>query len=252
MRAMVLAAGLGTRLRPLTLTTPKPLVEVAGRPMIAWALDLVRSAGIVDVAINLHHLGDRIRAALGDGSALGLNIRYFPEDPILDTGGGIAAARGFLDGDAFVVLNSDTITDVDLPAMIAFHRERGATATMMLRPDPEAARYGVIEIDAAARVRRFLGRPAAGFRADEEGGLRALMFGGVHVLEPRVFAYMGTGAFSITRETYPRLLAAAEPVAAWVHEGFWQVLDTPGGLAAGRDAVRRHMSRENREAEEFR
>lgn len=243
MRAMILAAGLGTRLRPLTLTTPKPLVEVAGRPMIDYALDLVRSVGIVDVAINLHHLGEQIRAALGDGSAVGLNLRYFPEDPILDTGGGIAAARGFLDGDAFVVLNSDTITNVDLGAMIDFHQARGATATMMLRPDPEAARYGVIEIDAAGRIRRFLGKPAADLGDAEAAGLRALMFGGVHIFEPRVFRHMGTGVFSITRETYPRMLAAAEPLYGFAHDGFWRVLDTHAGLAEGRTAVRQHLSK---------
>jgi NDP-sugar pyrophosphorylase family protein len=243
MRAMVLAAGLGTRLQPLTLTTPKPLVEVAGRPMIDYALDLVRSVGIVDVAINLHHLGGQIRTALGDGSAHGLNIRYFPEDPILDTGGGIAAARGFLDGDSFMVLNSDTITDVDLGAMIDFHRARGATATMMLRPDPEAARYGVIEIDAAGRIRRFLGKPAADLDEAEAAGLRGLMFGGVHIFEPRLFAYMGTGVFSITRETYPRMLAAGEPLCGFVHDGFWRVLDTHAGLAEGRAAVQQHLSK---------
>lgn len=243
MKAMVLAAGLGTRLRPLTETTPKPLVDVCGRPMIAYALDLVRSVGIVDVAINLHHLGDHIRAALGDGSDYGLRLHYFDEDPILDTGGGIANARALLGGERFVVLNSDTITDIDLAAMLDLHESRRATATMLLRPDPEAERYGVIEVDAQQRVRRFLGRPAPGLDADEASRLTSLMFGGVHIFEPRVFDYMETGVFSITRETYPRMLAAGEPIVGYIHHGFWRVLDTPEGLAAGRDAVRRHLSK---------
>src|SRR5262249_8423600 len=106
MRAMILAAGKGTRLRPLTDTVPKPLLEVAGRPMIALPLDLLRAAGIRDVVINLHHLGGQLRAALGDGSAYGVRITYSEEDPILDTGGAIAAARDFLIGDTFVVLNA--------------------------------------------------------------------------------------------------------------------------------------------------
>ncbi len=243
MKALVLAAGLGTRLRPLTLTTPKPLVDVCGRPMIAYALDLVRSVGIVDVAINLHHLGDHLRAALGNGDAYGLRLHYFEEDPILDTGGGIANARPFLDSDRFVVLNSDTITDVDLAAMIERHESRRATATMMLRPDPETERYGAIEIDETQRIRRFLGRPAPDLDAEAADRLEALMFGGVHIFEPRVFDYMESGVFSITRETYPRMLAAREPLIAYVHRGFWRVLDTPEGLAAGRDAVREHLSR---------
>lgn len=241
MRALVLAAGLGTRLRPLTLTTPKPLVEVAGRPLIHYALDVLATAGIVEVGINLHHLGDQVRTALGDGDALGFRFTYFPEDPILDTGGAIANARSFLDGAPFVVLNSDTITSVDLGEMLATHERHDAIATMLLRPDPEAERYGVIEADRGGRIRRFLGRSAPDLCSDEP--LRALMFGGIHVFSPRVFSYMEPGTFSITRETYPRMLAAGERLAAYVYDGFWCVLDTPDGLAAGRDALLARMSK---------
>src|SRR5262245_7352309 len=99
MRGMILAAGKGTRLRPLTDTVPKPLLEVAGRPMITFSLQLLRAAGIKEVMINLYHLGEQIRNCLGDGSAYGLRIMYSQEDPILDTGGAIAAVREFLDGD---------------------------------------------------------------------------------------------------------------------------------------------------------
>src|SRR5258706_2851077 len=95
MRAMILAAGKGTRLRPLTDSIPNPLIDVAGQPMIAFPLQLLRNAGIQDVVINLHHLGEQIRSALGDGSTYGVRIRYSEEDPILDSGGGIAAAREF-------------------------------------------------------------------------------------------------------------------------------------------------------------
>jgi NDP-sugar pyrophosphorylase family protein len=226
---MILAAGLGTRLRPLTDTCPKPLIDVGGRPMIAFALDLVRTAGITEVAVNLHHLGDRLRAALGHGEQHGVRITYFDEHPILETGGGIANARNFLEGAEFVVLNADTMTDLPLADMIAFHRERGALATMFLRPDPEARRYGLIEIDGDDRIRRFLGQPAT-----VSEPLRALMFGGVHVFSPRVFDYLGTGAYSITRRTYPEMLKAGEPLYGFVFDGYWQVLDTPAGLAAGR------------------
>lgn len=226
---MILAAGFGTRLRPLTDTCPKPLIDVGGKPMIAFALELVRSAGITEIAINLHHLGKQIRDTLGHGKIHGVHITYFEEDPILDTGGGISAARSFLEGGDFVVLNADTVTDLPLTEMIAFHRERRATATMFLRRDPEAARYGLIEIDSHGRIRRFLGQPA---EVDEP--LTRLMFGGVHILSPRVFEYLPDGIYSITRQTYPRLLAAAEPLYGYVFDGYWQVLDTPEGLEAGR------------------
>jgi len=234
---MILAAGLGTRLRPLTDTCPKPLIDVGGRPMIAFALDLVRAAGISEVAINLHHLGDQLRKALGHGENYGVRFTFFEEDPILETGGGISNARNFLDGDEFVVLNADTMTDLDLSDTIAFHRRHAALATMFLRPDPEAQRYGTIEIDGEHRIRRFLGQPA---EAGEP--LRQLMFGGVHVFSPRVFDYLPSGAYSITKTTYPRMLQAEEPLYGYVFDGYWQLLDTPAGLEAGREHVARRRS----------
>jgi NDP-sugar pyrophosphorylase family protein len=229
MRGMILAAGFGTRLRPLTDECPKPLIDVGGKPMIAYALEMLRGAGITEVAVNLHHLAGQIRDALGHGEKYGVEITYFEEKEILDTGGGVAAARSFLEGGDFVVANADSVTDLPLADMVAYHRERDATATMFLRRDPQAAGYGLIEIDAECRIRRFLGQPQ-----QVEGPLLALMFGGVHVLSPRVFGYMQGGAYGITRQTYPRMLAASEALYGYVFDGYWQVLDTHAGLQAGR------------------
>ena len=116
---MILAAGFGTRLRPLTEAVPKPLLRVAGRPIIEYPLLLLRAAGIRDVVINLHHLGDQIRKRLGDGSAYGLRIVYSTEEEILDTGGGIKKAEALLSDGSFVVINSDTIMDAPLEELIA-------------------------------------------------------------------------------------------------------------------------------------
>ncbi len=116
MRAMILAAGFGTRLRPLTNTVPKALVPVAGRPLIEYGLFWLKAQGVEEVVINLHHLGDKIRDTLGDGRMYGLRIVYSPEEPILDTGGGIKKAQPWLDGETFLVLNCDTILDLDLAA----------------------------------------------------------------------------------------------------------------------------------------
>lgn len=227
---MILAAGMGNRLRPLTDRMPKPLIEVGGQPLIAYPLALVRAAGITDVVINLHHLGAQLRDALGDGTRYGVSIRYSEEDPILDTGGGIKRAEPLLGASRFVVLNSDTICDVDLRDVIAWHTARGALATMVLRPDREAAtRYGVIEIDRAARIRRFLGQPR-----EVAEPLTPLMFAGIHVFEPDVFAFMGEGRFGINALTYPRLLTAGRPLYGYRFDGYWRVLDTHPGLAEGR------------------
>lgn len=233
MRAMILAAGFGTRLRPLTDTVPKALVEVAGHPMVAYPLAVVREAGIREVIINLHHLGGEIRRVLGDGSRYGLAITYSEEDPILDTGGAIKKAEPFLGGDTFVVLNADMVIDLDLASVVAWHRQRGAVATMVLRRNDGPRDYGLIEVDRGGRIRRFLGQPPelAENLAPEE--LTPMMFTGVHVFEPAVFSYMREGRFGINAETYPAMLAAGEPLYGYRFDGYWSVLDTPDLLAEG-------------------
>jgi NDP-sugar pyrophosphorylase family protein len=226
---MILAAGFGNRLRPLTDRTPKPLLHIAGKPLIAYSLALLRAAGIRDVIVNLHHHGDDIRAALGDGSAYGVSITYSPEDPILDTGGAIKRAQSFLQDDRFVVLNADIICDVDLRAVTAWHAQRGALATMVLRRDPDVVRWGAIEIDAQCRIRRFLGVPR-----EVAEPLTSLMFASVHVFDPGVFAYLDDGVFGINRVTYPRMLTAGCPLYGYEYNGYWSALDTHERLAEGR------------------
>lgn len=226
---MVLAAGFGSRLRPLTDHVPKPLVPVGAHPMIAYPLAVLRAAGIREVLVNLHHLGDQICTVLGNGDAYGLAIRYSAEDPILDTGGAIQKAQEFLGGDTFVVINADILIDLPLAEVITWHRRQGALATMVLRPDPQATRYGVIEIDADSHIRRFLGQPP-----HVSAALRPLMFAGVHVFEPAVFDFMEPGRFGINAVTYPRMLAAGCPLFGYAFEGYWRVVDTHAGLAEGR------------------
>jgi NDP-sugar pyrophosphorylase family protein len=226
---MILAAGFGSRLRPLTDQIPKALIPVAGKPLIAYPLALLREAGIREVLINLHHRGEQIRSALGDGSAYGVSIEYSEEDPILDTGGAIKNAEHFLGGDTFLVLNADTVIDLRLADLIDWHRRKESLATMVLRPDPEASRYGEIEIDAAGRLRRFLGEPA-----NVPEPLTPLMFAGIHVFEPQVLEQMEHGRFGITRVTYPKMLREGQRLFGYLFQGYWRVLDTHAGLAEGR------------------
>lgn len=227
MRALVLAAGHGKRLRPLTLTTPKALVRIAGRPVIEYTLGLLRRSGITEVAVNLHHLGGQIRQALGSGAQLGVKIKYSDEDPLLDTGGAVKKLASWLGTGTFVVVNADTIMDLGLAAVLHAHRETGAIATMVVRADPMAERYGLVEIDRSNRVRRFLGQPA-----ETITGLDARMFAGLQVLDPRVFAYMPRlEPFGITRQTYPAMLSAGEPVFGFPFDGFWATVDRPEDIA---------------------
>ena len=233
MRAMILAAGLGTRLRPLTNTVPKALVPVAGRPLIEYSLLFLRSQGIMEVVINLHHFGEKIRAALGDGSLYGMRIFYSPEDPLLETGGGIKNAQALLDGETFVVMNSDTILNLNLQEALAFHREKQAVATLVLRSDPDIDQYGILQINDQGRIRRIREHV---LNVDES--LSSYMFTGLQILEPRVFDFMPeVKPFSTTRETYPRMMQAGEPLYGFVHTGPWMVVDDQTGVARATQAL---------------
>jgi mannose-1-phosphate guanylyltransferase len=226
MKAMVLAAGQGTRLRPVTDRMPKALVPVAGRPMIEFALLLLRHHGIRDIVINLHHLGKQIEDHLGDGQRFAVNISYSREPELLDTGGGLLKAKAFLQDDSFIVINTDALMDVDLAAVLNYHRHNNAAATLVLRPDADADRYGSIDIDADGRICRFLEHRS---KWQPIGAIRKLMFTGLQILEPRVFDFMDGGGlkkFSITRETYPRMVHVDERVFGFCFDGFWQDLGT--------------------------
>lgn len=228
--ALILAAGFGTRLRPITDHAPKALVDVGGRPMIEYPIRMLAAAGVTRFVINLHHLGERIREALGDGRALGVAIAYSAEDPILDTGGAIRRARPLLGGGDFLVANCDALMDLDVRALAALHRREGALATLAVRRDPDAHRYGAVELDPAGRIRRFLGTPEV-----VEGPLETFMFCGVHALSPAIFDWMpAREIFGITRDVYPRALAAGEKLLGWRHDGYWRDLGTPEELAAAR------------------
>ena len=226
MKAMVLAAGQGTRLRPITDDKPKALVPVAGRPMIDYALLLLRYYGIREVVINLHHFGGQIETHLGNGKKLDLEIRYSIEPELLDTGGGLLKAKSFLRGETFIVINTDALIDLNLAAVIDFHQTHNAAVTLVLRPDALADQYGSIDIDAVGRIGRFLDTKAA---RESAGPIRKVMFTGVQIVEPTIFHYMESEAsakFSTTRQIYPRMLAGGEALYGYCFDGFWQDLGT--------------------------
>jgi NDP-sugar pyrophosphorylase family protein len=234
-RAVVLAAGLGTRLRPLTDTTPKALLEIGGHPMIEYPLRMLARGGVTEVAINLHHLAEQVRAALGDGARYGLRIHYSAENPILDTGGAIARVRPFLGDEPFVVVNCDALIDPDLSAAWALHERSRALATLVVREDCEAVRYGPLDLDPSGQVKRFLGRPA-----QVSGPLERRMFCGVHLVSPQIFAHMPERVvFSITRDVYAPLVQSGAPIFGFEHHGYWRDLGTPQSLDAARGDVER-------------
>ncbi len=239
MTGMILAAGLGVRLRPLTETTPKAMIEVGGRPLIEYAVDGYKRAGINRIIINLHHLGGVIKAHLGDGSAFGVDILYSEEDPLLGTGGAIVNVEHLLGDDTFVTVNADTIVDLDLADVLEFHRRHCAVATMVLRKDERMADYGMIGTAPDGRITDFLGKRFPG--ATTDGGAPApehYMYTGVQVLERQVFSHMPRkGAFSMTKVTYPGMLEAGLPVYGYPFGGTWITVGTAEELAAARTAL---------------
>jgi NDP-sugar pyrophosphorylase family protein len=238
MKAMVLAAGQGTRLHPLTERTPKALVPVAGRPMIDYCLLLLKRYGIRDIIINLHHLGDQIESYLGDGTQLGLQITYSKEPELLDTGGGLLKAKPFLQDGTFIVINTDVLIDLSVGELMAYHEEKRAVATLVLRFDPLADQYGSMDIDGDGRIHRFLQT-----RIDTvfSGPVTKLMFTGVQVLEPRVFDYLETDRilrkFSTTKDTYPRMLLQQERLFGFRFDGFWQDVGTASRIKEAEESL---------------
>lgn len=235
LKGCVLAAGYGQRLAPITDHTPKPLLPVGHVPLIGFALRLLAHHGITDVTINVHHLARAMREALGDGSQFGVRLRYSFEAEILGTGGGLKKMHEHLDT-TFVVLNSDTILDVDLGAVIAAHRRHGALATMVLRRAQGGA-PGPIEVDGAGRIGRILGQGPA------EAQLVPHQFVGAHVIEPRFLEYLPPEVQScLVRYGYIKALRNREVLLGVPCAGYWRDAGTPASYhQANLDALAQAM-----------
>jgi mannose-1-phosphate guanylyltransferase len=233
---MILCAGLGTRLRPLTEVLPKPAVPVCGVPLVGWSLALLARAGVRRVVVNTHHLAERMAAvARAEGEALGLEVGVSHEPVIAGTGGALREARSLLAGaDEVVVVNGDVLFDVDVPAALAAHRASGAAATMVLMEMPPGAAYAAVEADASGTVRRIAGRFGPGGDA-----LAPWHFTGVHVLSRRLLDAVPAEPFEVdvNRHVYPPLMPAGL-VRGHVVRGYWNDLGTPKRyLAANLDVL---------------
>ena len=242
MRAMIFAAGLGTRLRPLSDVIPKPLAPVGPWPLVRYAVETAKAAGISSIAMNVHHLPDALPAEFGDGARLGVSIRWSREEgPILGTAGGLRPVRDFLvaEGD-FAVLNGDTLIDFDLRRAIEHHRATGAVATMVLKDDPRVATFGAIG-HADGRVWDFVGRAPVPAGAPP---LAKALFTGVQVFSPEVFDFIAPeGEVGLGTDTYPALLRAGKRVSCVLQQGYWNDLGTAERLfEANLDVITRQAT----------
>ena len=221
MRAIVLSAGYGTRLWPLTEDRTKPAIPILGKPLVGYVAEYLASYGIDEIVVNLHHRPESVRRALGDGGRFGVKLHYVEEPVILGTSGALDNTREFCEHETFVVVNGKIITDIDLNAALETHRKAGAVATLVLLPNIRRERFSVVNTE-AGRITGFGGMPVV-----DGGGEAPLMFTGIHILEPRIFEYVPRGVFSDSViDVYPKAIANGEIVAAHVASGKWRELST--------------------------
>jgi len=223
MKAILLAGGKGTRLRPLTLHTPKPIVPIFDRPFLRYQIDLLRQVPEIDeIILSLNYQPRRIEEVFGDGSDLGIHLRYVVEPTPLGTGGAIKFAAGEARGEPIVVFNGDVFTSVDLPAVLALHRERNARATIVLTPVDNPTAYGLVETDEQGNVERFVEKPKAEeIRCDTINA-------GIYVLEPETLDRIPKNTvYSIERAYFPSLVAERETFLAYVYRGYWIDIGAP-------------------------
>jgi NDP-sugar pyrophosphorylase family protein len=228
---LILAGGEGTRLRPLTTEVPKPIVPVANVPLLAYQVDLLRRAGIDDVTLSLGHQAARVEAEMRS-SDLGAGLHYSAEETPLGTAGAyrLAAARIH---SSTVVFNGDGLVDLDVAAVVAMHRARGAEATIVVARVQNPAAFGVVETTSDGWITRFAEKSAS-FDAGA-----AMVNAGVYVLEPSILAAIPRGQpYSFEREVFPALLREGRPVLAFVHDGYWTDIGTPRSyLEANHDVL---------------
>jgi mannose-1-phosphate guanylyltransferase/phosphomannomutase len=226
MKAFILAAGLGTRLRSLGLDVPKVMVPIGGKPLLEHHLELFKRQGIREFIVNLHYLPEKITSYFGDGSKFGVSITYSHEPELLGTAGAVKKMEAELRGGAFVVFYGDNLVQVDLGPLLEFHCARQAEATVALFASPEPWTGGVVETDSNGRVLRFVEKP------DGKQVSTNLISAGILVLQPQVLDVIPAGQFcDFGRDVFPKLLAEHRPVYAIEPKAYIQDVGTPERLA---------------------
>ena len=219
MKAMVLAAGFGKRLQPLTRVLPKPMFPVVGRPLLSHTFDLLRSANISEIAVNIHHLPSSITNYFEKEKPPDLNLHFSHEDRILGTAGGIKKMQGFLEDGPFILINSDIITNIELDRVIDFHKKNNSKLTLVVRQDISPEQYDSIEICKDGRIVHFIGASSL----DMPESTTRVMFTGIQIMEPEIFERIPAGQFcGTTEDIFPQLIQDEVPIYGYLHDGYWK------------------------------
>jgi mannose-1-phosphate guanylyltransferase len=239
MQALILAGGKGTRLRPLTVYTPKPIVPICNRPFLLYQIDTLRRAGITNITLSLSYQPHKIEQQLGDGSEFGVQLKYTVEPQPMGTAGAYKFAEDLI-REPTVVFNGDVLTDLDLKAVIREHSERGAVASIVLAPVENPSAYGLVETEADGRIRRFLEKPKP-----DEITVKTIN-AGTYILEPRVLDLIPAGEnHSFEYGLFPNLLTRGEPFYAHIPQRtYWMDIGTPARyLQAHQDLLAGRVTR---------
>lgn len=215
MKAMVLAAGVGSRLGHITADIPKPMAPVGGKPVMEHIINLLRLYGIRDIIANLHYLPEKIMDHFGDGSGHGIRLTYSVEETLLGTAGGVKNNQWFLD-ETFLVISGDALTDINLASFLNFHREKKALATIALKEVADVEQFGVVITDETGRIRSFQEKPK------KEEALSNLVNTGIYIFEPEIFDLIPERQFyDFGRNLFPLLVEKGMPFYGYPMEGYW-------------------------------
>jgi len=227
MRAMILAAGLGTRLRPLTEEISKPMVPIVNRPVMEHIVDLLARHGFHRLYVNLHYHPDIITSHFGDGGRWGLSITYSLEEELLGTAGGVKKLADRLGGDTFLVISGDALTDLDLTALMAFHKAHGRIATLVITPVKDPSKYGVVITEEDGRITGFQEKPS------REEARSYVANSGIYVFEPEVLEMIPAGFYDFGSQLFPRFLEEGIPFYGYRHEDYWNDVGSMEEYKAG-------------------
>ncbi len=217
MKAMILAAGVGSRLDPLTRAIPKPMVPVVNRPVIEHIVLDLKKHGFQEIMINLHYLGDVIQEGLGDGSRLGVQISYAQEDKLWGDAGSVKRSQAFFENETFLVVGGDDISDIDLSGLMALHREKHAASTIATTVVDDPSQFGIVVTDEDGRITRFLEKPKGGDVFSNTANT------GVYIFEPDVFDLIPPDTFwGFGNNVFPSLLASGRPLYGFATTAYWK------------------------------
>jgi len=213
-KAFILAAGIGNRLRPLTLKLPKPMIPLVNKPVIAHTLDNLKKHNINSVVMNLHFMADTISSYFGDGHNIGMDINYSKEENLLGTAGGLKKCKKYFDS-TFVVLSGDNLCDIDITSVVEFHKRKRSLATMVLKEVDAKYEYGIAISDKYNRITSFVEKPTW------SSVFSNTVNTGIYVFEPEIFKYIPDGFYDFGKDLWPKLLKMKKNIYSYIMNGYW-------------------------------